>query len=67
MAVVDVINIAHAERVAAQAEVDNAPSPDLMDAAEVCRPRKVQLLMGSIRFGIPTASEVERRSFACII
>ncbi|HYQ63701.1 recombinase family protein [Actinophytocola sp.] len=35
MALVDVINIAHAERVAAQAEVDNAPSPDLMDAAEV--------------------------------
>ncbi|OLF10473.1 recombinase family protein [Actinophytocola xinjiangensis] len=34
-ALVEVINSAQAERVAAQAEVDNAPAPNLMDAAEV--------------------------------
>ncbi|OLF10521.1 hypothetical protein BLA60_15150 [Actinophytocola xinjiangensis] len=34
-ALVEVINGAHAERVVAQAEVDNAPPSDLMDAAEV--------------------------------
>jgi hypothetical protein len=34
-ALVDVINTARAELVAAQAEIDNAPAPDLMDAAEV--------------------------------
>jgi DNA invertase Pin-like site-specific DNA recombinase len=34
-ALVEVINAAQVERAAAQAEVDNAPAPDLMDAAEV--------------------------------
>ena len=34
-ALVEVINAAQAEWAAAQAEVDHAPAPDLMDAAEV--------------------------------
>jgi hypothetical protein len=34
-ALVEVINAAQAERAAAQAEIDNAPVPDLMDVAEV--------------------------------
>lgn len=36
-ALVDVINTAHAERLTAQAEIDNTPAPDLMDVAEVLR------------------------------
>lgn len=34
-ALVEVINAAQAERIAAQAEINNTPAPDLMDAAEV--------------------------------
>ncbi|HEV2778936.1 MAG TPA: hypothetical protein VGX25_05990 [Actinophytocola sp.] len=34
-ALVEVINAAQAERTAAQADIDNAPAPNLMDAAEV--------------------------------
>ncbi|TDV43752.1 hypothetical protein CLV71_115216 [Actinophytocola oryzae] len=37
-ALVEVINAAQAERVAAQAEINNTPAPDLMDAAEVYEP-----------------------------
>jgi hypothetical protein len=35
VALVEVINAAQAERAAAQAEIEHAPAPDLMDAAEV--------------------------------
>ena len=34
-ALVEMINAAQAERAAAQAEINNTPAPDLMDAAEV--------------------------------
>ena len=34
-ALVEVINAAQAERAAAQAEINNTPAPDLMDAAEI--------------------------------